>query len=131
MNIYGRMARISRPKISGIGRHEGVLLPTGHVAHTNLEKGAHVCTFDQFKAARPIKIEHELHPLMHQQALQRLQNLLTKQTPYDPILNNCEILPGRSCMKSLKVPKWGSGLLPLFLPLCGLALRDKKFQCSQ
>ncbi|AYQ26922.1 NC domain protein [Polaromonas sp. SP1] len=107
MNIYGRMIRISRPKISGVGRHEGVLLPTGHVAHTTQEKGAHVCTFDQFKAKLPIKIEHELHPLMHQQALQRLQKLLTKQAPYDPILNNCEIFARTILLEEPQSPQVG------------------------
>ncbi|MDP1680977.1 MAG: NC domain protein [Burkholderiales bacterium] len=114
MNIYGRMARISRPKLSGVSRHEGVLLPTGDVAHTTQDKGAHVCSWAQFKGNHPIKIERELHPVMHQQALLRLQDLLEKRHPYDPVLNNCEIFARTILLEEPQSPQVGFWMVAAF-----------------
>ena len=114
MNIYGRMARISRPKFSGVGRHEGVLLPTGHVAHTTQDKGAHVCSWEQFKGNQQIEFERELHPLMHQQALLRLQELLARQLPYNPVLNNCEIFARTVLLEEPQSPQVGFWVVAAF-----------------
>ncbi len=107
MNRYGRMARISRPKLSGVGRHEGVLLPNGYVAHTTQQRGPHICTWEQFKANEQPKIERVLHPLRHQQALRLLRELLVKRQPYNPVLNNCEIFARTVLLEEPHSPQVG------------------------
>ena len=47
---------ISRPKLSGAGRHAGVLLPDGRVAHMTPE-GAAIVGFEDFALGRPIKFD--------------------------------------------------------------------------
>lgn len=107
MGPYGRMARISRSKLSGIGRHEGVLLPDGSVVHTSIDGGTQVCTYEVFCAGRVVVIEHEIPPNQHQAALHVLHGLLAANTPYHLITNNCEIFSRKVLQEPAVSPQLG------------------------
>lgn len=103
--VYGRYARISRPKVSGVGRHEGVLLPTGAVAHTTPEHGPHLCSLQQFSRELPVQVEKELPILEHTPAMAVVQGLLFKHEPYDLWNNNCEIFARKALLEKPSSPQ--------------------------
>ena len=103
--LYGRIARISRPKVSGLGRHEGVLLPTGAVAHTTAEQGPHLCSFEQFARALPVQVEKELPVLEHASAINIVRGLLLEREPYHPWNNNCEIFARKALLEKPSSPQ--------------------------
>ena len=58
---------VSRPKLSGSGRHAGVLLPNGSVAHMTREDAAIVSVEDfrqgrdiRFDKAAPVECHHQI-----------------------------------------------------------------------
>ena len=104
---YGRMARISRPKLFGIGRHEGVLLPDGRVVHTSADGGTKLCAYAEFKSGHVVQVEHELPVQQHRSAIGVLNDLLAANAPYDLITNNCEIFSRRVVLEEPKSPQVG------------------------
>lgn len=89
---YGRLLRVSRFKLSGFGRHEGVLLPNGMVVHaTAATGGIEMCTFLQFSSGRDVQVEAEVPRHMHNAAVQRINDLVAADAKYDAINNNCEM----------------------------------------
>jgi hypothetical protein len=104
---YGRMARISRPKLFGLGRHEGVLLPDGRVVHTSADGGTQLCAYGEFKSGHVVQVEHELPIPQHRSAIVVLNALLAANTPYDLITNNCEIFSRRVVLEEPKSPQVG------------------------
>jgi hypothetical protein len=97
---HGRFARISRPKLSGLGRHEGVLLPSGVVAHTTPNYGPHLCSLQQFSRTLPVIVEKELPAMQHMAAMGAVRDLLSNREPYHPWHSNCEIF----ARKALREP---------------------------
>jgi hypothetical protein len=87
---YGRWVRLSRPKLIGVGRHEGVLLPSGVVAHNTAEAGIVLTDLAGFQSNLPMVVESELPVEMHSVAIGRLQALMTEDAQYHPLTNNCE-----------------------------------------
>jgi hypothetical protein len=102
---YGRLARISRPKISGVGRHEGVLLPSGHVAHTTPDQGPHMCSFQNFSRTLPVIVEKELPAIQHQPAIESVRELLSIKEPYHLISSNCEIFARKALLEKAESPQ--------------------------
>jgi hypothetical protein len=105
--LYGRIARISRPKLLGFGRHEGVLLPDGRVVHTNADGGTKVCSFAEFSAGKVVYVEHEVPLFHHHAALRVLRELLNANAPYDLITNNCEIFSRKVALEDPVSPQLG------------------------
>lgn len=103
--IYGRMARISRPKLKGLGSHEGVLLPSGMVLHLTQERGICLVTQQDFAQGHVLKFELELPPERHPEAMLRLNTLLWENRPYDLILNNCEMFARRAVLQPPESPQ--------------------------
>lgn len=89
-SLEGRFLRLSREKLSGVGRHEGVLLPGGGVAHITQGQVPHLTTLAEFQQGRECVIEDELHSHEFGVAFARLNELLAKKEPYGPLFNNCE-----------------------------------------
>ena len=89
--LYGRVARISRPKLYSMpGEHEAVLLPDGRVAHITAGKFPEIVSFDEFAQDLPVRLLAELDPSQIHAAIWRLNRLLRKRAPYDPLFGNCE-----------------------------------------
>jgi len=80
---------ISRPKLSGIGRHAGVLLPNGHVAHMTPD-GAAIVTLIEFAQGRPTKYEKEAPHQQHQQIQWNAFQSIGGASEYDLLNRNCE-----------------------------------------
>ena len=80
---------ISRPKLSGAGRHAGVLLPDGRVAHMT-PGGAAIVAFEDFALGRPIKFDKTAAVECHHQLLWRAQQSAGRMPPYDLWNRNCE-----------------------------------------
>jgi len=102
---YGRCARISRPKLMGAGRHEGVLLPSGLVAHNTADAGIVLSDLQAFQSNLPVVIESELPVAMHLLALSRLQALMRENAKYDPLTNNCENFARKVMLENASSPQ--------------------------
>lgn len=119
VNTNSRMAVIARDKLTGLGKHWGVLLPSGMVAHNTEERNTHVVTFDEFAAGKPVKVIREIPPSEHRGTYWRLQSELAASRPYDLIQYNCEIFANTVTgyePESPQVKGWALiGLLALFV----------------
>ena len=89
--LYGKFARIARPKLNGFGSHEGVLLPSGLVVHLTQERGICLVTMEEFARGHKVTVRFELPPEHHDVAMQRLTSLLQENKPYDLVPNNCKM----------------------------------------
>lgn len=105
--MFGAMARISRPKLSGPGTHEGVLLPDGRVAHTSVGVNTNVCDFWEFSAGKPVKVESVLPQALHLHALSVLNDELARNVPYDLLAYNCEIFSRKVVLQEPRSPQVG------------------------
>ena len=56
--LYGRIARISRPKLNAPGVHEGVQMLDGRVAHISWGRTTQICSFEEFASGYPVRLEH-------------------------------------------------------------------------
>jgi Lecithin retinol acyltransferase len=83
------VGRISRPKLAGPGRHKGVALPDGWVAHLT-PTGASIVTIEEFAQDLPITREEALLPQHHHQVLWRAYQSVGNTAPYHPWTRNCE-----------------------------------------
>lgn len=115
----GRLARISRPKLFGFIRHEGVLLPDGRVVHTSPSGGTKICSYAEFKAGFEVKVECELPSHRHPHAITVLNQLLATNAPYDLITNNCEIFARKVVLEKPASPQLGFWAVA---GVCALAL---------
>ncbi len=80
---------ISRPKLSGLGQHSGVLLPNGFVAHMT-PNGAAIVTYAEFSHGLSVRLEKAVPPQSHQQVQWRAYQAIGRVQPYDLINRNCE-----------------------------------------
>ena len=81
---------ISRPKLSGAGRHAGVLLPDGRVAHMTAPESAAIVGFEDFALGCPIKFDKAAPVECHHQLLWCAQQSAGRLPPYDLWNRNCE-----------------------------------------
>ena len=88
----GQLARISRLKLTGIGRHEGVTFPNGQTLEITEKDGFRVTTVQEFAQNHELKIEHVVHPMHHRDAIERARKLLLEKRPYHFTDFNCEIV---------------------------------------
>lgn len=89
MNQYNFVGTISRRKLVGGGRHAGVLLPNGMVAHMTQE-GAVIVTFGEFAQGLQVSFDKPAPPVRHHQILWRAQQSAGRMPPYDLLNRNCE-----------------------------------------
>lgn len=80
---------ITRPKLSGIGRHAGVMLLSGHVAHMTPD-GAAIVTLNEFAQGLTIQYEKEAPPQRHQQIQWNASQSVGQVPKYDLLNSNCE-----------------------------------------
>lgn len=80
---------ISRRKLAGGGRHAGVLLPDGMVAHMTQE-GAVIVTFSEFAQGLPVAFDKPAAPDRYRQILWRARQSAGRMPPYDLLNRNCE-----------------------------------------
>ena len=80
---------ISRPKLSGLGRHAGVLLPDGHVAHMT-HSGQAIVSLTEFAQGQPLIYEKEAPFHRHQQIQWNAFQSIGGASKYDLLNRNCE-----------------------------------------
>lgn len=80
---------ISRTKLSGAGKHVGVLLPDGLVAHMT-PQGAAIVTFEEFAQGRDVTLEKAAPAAHHYQLHWRAYQSIGRTAPYDTWKRNCE-----------------------------------------
>lgn len=81
---------ITRPKLSGIGRHAGVLLPNGCVAHLTPD-GVAIVTMADFAQGLPIRFGHAVPAALHWQVEQRAYASVGRGPDYHLTQFNCEV----------------------------------------
>ena len=90
-NLYGRIARVSRPKLHQLpGEHEGILLPDGRIAHICAGRHPEIVSFESYAQGLPVRLVDELQPSQNGAAIARLNALLRSRAPYDFLFGNCE-----------------------------------------
>ncbi len=90
-SLYGRVARISRPKLRNMpGEHEAVLLPDGRIAHATAGRFPEIVSYQQYAEGLPVRLISELDPSQTPAAIRRLNVLLRQRAPYDFFFGNCE-----------------------------------------
>lgn len=83
-SLYGRVARISRPKLRNMpGEHEAVLLPDGRIAHATAGRFPEIVSYQQYAEGLPVRLIAELEPSQTPAAIRRLNLLLRQRAPYD------------------------------------------------
>lgn len=87
--LDGFVGQISRPKLSGGGKHAGVLLPNGLVAHMTQE-GAAIVSVADFAQGRPVTLEKAAPLSIHHQVQWRAQQTAGRTLPYHLLNRNCE-----------------------------------------
>jgi Lecithin retinol acyltransferase len=80
---------ISRQKLSGFGRHVGVLLPNGLVAHMT-DKGSEIVSAADFAQGYKISCDAEASIEQHQQILFRAYSTVGQTKSYSLFDLNCE-----------------------------------------
>lgn len=83
---------ISRPKLTGLGRHVGVYFNDGYVAHSTPERGAHVSTLVEFAQGRVVQTERVVPESLRQEAVSRLSQIQSNKIPYHLTHRNCEVV---------------------------------------
>ena len=89
--LYGRIARISRPKLNAPGLHEGVQMLDGRVAHTSWGRNTQVCSFEEFASGHPVRLEHLVPHTLSIHSLNALNAEIRRNARYDLLNYNCEI----------------------------------------
>lgn len=92
-SLVGFVGQISRPKMTGVGTHAGVLLPSGVVAHMTPE-GSGIVSFTEFAQGKPVRAEKAAPPATHHQIEWRARQTLGRTLPYDLLNRNCEHYAG-------------------------------------
>lgn len=105
--IYGRIARVSRPKLNAPGTHDGVQLLDGRVAHTSLDENTRICSFQEFAAGHPVRLEYMLPHTRHWQSLKVLNDELARNARYNLLDYNCEIFARKVVLQEPKSPQVG------------------------
>lgn len=88
-HLGGFVGRVSRPKLTGLGTHAGVLLPSGKVAHLTTA-GESIVSFAEFAQGKTVRAEQGADPSTMHQIESRAQYTLGRTLPYDAINRNCE-----------------------------------------
>lgn len=80
---------ISRPKLSGIGDHWGVQLPSGDVAHLT-PSGEQIISLLEFAQGRPVKEIRRAAPEQYAQIMWRATTSAQNPGQYRLLDRNCE-----------------------------------------
>jgi hypothetical protein len=105
--LYGRLARISRPKLNRLGLHEGVQMLDGRVAHTSLGCNTQVCSFEEFAPGHPVRLEHLVPDHLGIHSLNALIAEIWRNARYDLLNYNCEIFARRAVLQKAESPQVG------------------------
>lgn len=105
--LYGRIARISRPKLNAPGVHEGVQMLDGRVAHTSWGRNTQVCSFEAFAAGHPVKLEYLVPQTLSIESLNALNSEIRRNARYDLLNYNCEIFARRAVLQKPESPQVG------------------------
>lgn len=81
---------VSRPKLNGVGRHVGVLLPNGCVAHLT-PVGVEIVSLDAFAQGHPITFDKAAPAESHWQIMWRAYQTIGRMPAYNLSQFNCEI----------------------------------------
>lgn len=105
--LYGRIARISRPKLNAPGVHEGVQMLDGRVAHTSWGRNTQICSFEEFAAGHQVKLEYLVPQTLSIHSLNALNAEIRRNARYDLLNYNCEIFARRSVLQKSESPQVG------------------------
>jgi hypothetical protein len=111
--LYGRIARISRPKLNAPGVHEGVQMLDGRVAHISWERRTQICSFEEFASGHSIRLEHLVPNDLSIHALNALNAEIRRNASYDLLAYNCEIFARRVVLQKAESPQVGFWMVVL------------------
>jgi hypothetical protein len=105
--LYGRIVRISRPKLSAPGVHEGVQMLDGRVAHLSWGLNTQICSFEKFASGRPVTLEYLVPQSMSTHAISALNAEIQRNARYDLLNYNCEVFARRVVLQKPESPQVG------------------------
>jgi hypothetical protein len=105
--MYGRIARISRPKLNAPGLHEGVQMLDGRVAHTSWRRNTQICSFEEFASGHPVQLEYLVPQTLSIRSLNALNAEIRRNARYDLLNYNCEIFARRAVLQKPESPQVG------------------------
>lgn len=105
--LYGRIARISRPKLNAPGIHEGVQILDGRVAHISWGRSTEICSFEEFASGHPVWLEHLVPQSLSIHSLNALNAEIQRNPRYDLLAYNCEIFARRAVLQKSESPQVG------------------------
>lgn len=105
--LYGRIARISRPKLNAPGIHEGVQMLNGCVAHTSWGRNTQICSFEEFASGHPVQLEYLVPQTLSIHSLSALNTEIRRNARYDLLNYNCEIFARRAVLQKPESPQVG------------------------
>lgn len=111
--LYGRIARISRPKLNAPGIHEGVQMLDGSVAHISWGSSTQVCSFEEFASGHPVRLEHLVPQSLSIHSLNALNAEIRRNARYDLLDYNCEIFARRVVLQKPESPQVGFWMVVL------------------
>ena len=85
----GSIALISRPKLNGLGKHYGVLMPNNTVYHLD-KPGQNADSLELFSQGKACAVERIADLSEHASILNRLHEAIKNPGIYNEITNNCE-----------------------------------------
>lgn len=103
--LYERVVRISRPKISAPGLHEGVQMLDGRVAHTSWGRNTQICSFEKFASGHPVRLEHLVPHTLSIHSLNVLNAEIRRNAHYDLLNYNCEIFARHAVLQKAESPQ--------------------------
>jgi hypothetical protein len=80
---------VSRPKLSGVGEHRGVQLPSGNVAHLT-PAGERLVSYSEFSQGLPVKEVRRASPEEYPQIMRRVAFSIRNPGQYRLLDRNCE-----------------------------------------
>jgi len=111
--LYGRIARISRPKLNAPGIHEGVQMLDGRVAHISWGRSTKVCSFEEFASGQPVRLEHLVPQSLSTHSPNALNAEIRRNARYELLDYNCEIFARRALLQKFESPQVGFWMVGL------------------
>ena len=113
---------ISRQKLNGFGRHVGVMLPNGLVAHMTVA-GVEIVSLGDFKQGRAVSFDKRAPVERHHQMLQRAYMSVGRTGSYDLLIRNCEHFANWVMCDEPHSPQIGFALLLSFIGVLAVVAR--------
>ena len=95
MYFRNTMAIIAREKLSGLGKHWGVLMLDGMVIHNTAETNIQIVSYEEFASSKKVEIIRNIPQSEWHATNRRIHHELHNPKKYHLTDNNCETVANR------------------------------------